>query len=376
MIISKTKFFMKVYFGASITLSRNLPVYRVIVEEIKKLGHEVLSEYVVDPKLKIGEGLSSEKLFERETKTIEKADVMIAEVSTPSWGTAFLMEHALKSNKPVVALFYEDALQDLPMMIEGHNQLFVENYNLDNIKSLLKHYFNFFDKRKRSKGKLIVIDGTDGSGKATQSKLLVKALKKKGKTVRHIEFPRYYSSFHGKVVGRFLKGDFGQMSEVSPYLISLVYAMDRLTARKQIQDWLEAGDVVIADRYTSASMAHQTARVPVKERKKFLRWVEEMEYKQHKIPREDLVLFLHVPVEVSQKLVDKKSERKYVKGKKKDIAEANVNHQSEALKVYLQLAKAKKHWEKVDCVDKKNKLMSIDDIHKKIMKVLKKKKII
>lgn len=368
---------MRVYFGASITLSRDLlPVYQKIVAEIKDQGHTVLSEYVVDPKLKTGAGLKPEKLFARETETIEKADLMIAEVTSPSWGTAFLIEHALKRGKPVLALFYQNCKQEIPSMIQGHPQLFVENYNLDNLKSILDHYFHFFKKQRQRKGKLIVIDGTDGSGKATQSKLLAESLRKLKKTVRQIEFPRYYTSFHGNIVGRFLKGEFGDINQVSPYLISLAYALDRLTARKQIQDWLEVGDYVIADRYTSANMAHQTAKVPVKERKKFLQWLEEMEYQHHKIPREDIVIFLYVPVEISQKLVEKRSKRDYVAGEKKDIAEANRKHQEESLKVYLQLAREKKHWVEIDCVDSRGKLKARKAIQKEILQALKGRKLI
>lgn len=97
---------MKVYFGAAITLSRKLlPQSQKIVEIIKELGHQVLSEHVVDPKLKPGEGLAPEDIFSREIKTIEKADVMITEVTSPSWGTSFLMSHALNHERPVLALF-------------------------------------------------------------------------------------------------------------------------------------------------------------------------------------------------------------------------------------------------------------------------------
>lgn len=371
---------MKIYFGAAITLDRDLlPVYTKVVEQIESLGHQVISKHVIDPKLTKGKWekkYDPEEVFKNEIARLDRADLMIAEVSAPSWGTAFLMEHALKRGKPVVALFYEEAKRQVPMMIKGHPQLYVENYNLDNLKSILDHYFRFFQKQQQRKGKLIVIDGTDGSGKATQSKLLAGSLQKLGKTVRQIEFPRYYTSFHGAIVGRFLKGEFGEINQVSPYLISLAYALDRLTARKQIQDWLEAGDYVIADRYTSASMAHQTAKVLPKERKDFLRWVEEMEYQHHKIPREDIVVFLYVPVEVSQGLVDAKHKRAYVKGKKRDIAEASREHQREALKVYLELAKTKKHWVKIDCVDRQGQLKSRPKIQQEILKVLLARKII
>jgi dTMP kinase len=372
---------VKIYFAASTSSGRKfLKQSQRIVEYCKKLGHRVLSEHIVDPTLQDKKEWmkkwDADKVYRNERQKVKQCDAMITEVSAPSWGVGLLTEYALSLGKPVLALFFEPSGTSPSLMIQGNPDLFVENYNWDNLKSLLDHYLKFFKKQQRRKGKLIVIDGTDGSGKATQSKLLAESLRRLGKTVRRIEFPRYYTSFHGAIVGRFLKGEFGEINQVSPYLISLAYALDRLTARKQIQDWLEAGDYVIADRYTSANMAHQTAKVPPKQRAEFLRWIEEMEYKHHKIPREDIVLFLYVPVEISQKLVDAKQQRGYVKGKKRDIAEASQKHQGEALKVYLELANTKKHWAKIDCVNRQSQMKSRPQIQREILAVLKRKKII
>jgi dTMP kinase len=369
---------MKVYFGASISLDRSLlPVYREIVKELKKLKHEVLSEYVVDPDLEKGNGLSSKELFERETETIDKADVVVAEVTSPSWGTAFLIEHALSTGKPVLALYYKDSDMPLPMMIEGHPELYVAHYSKGNIRTILKKNMTHFDQMNHKSGKLVVIDGTDGSGKGTQTELLLKYLEDNDKPNKYIDFPRYYTSFHGKMVARYLSGEFGG-KDGSPYLSSLFYAMDRLTARDEMVDWLGEGSTVVANRYTTSSMAFQTARVPKKEQAKFLKWLYEMEYKEHKLPKEDLVIFLYVPVEISQKLIEKKEgkERKYVKGQKKDIYEADVQYQRDVLKLYLELAKKNKHWEVIKCVDSKGKLFSIEQVHKKIVKVMKKHKIV
>lgn len=360
---------MKVYFGAAITQGREyLKESRLIVKTIRKLGHQVISEYVVNAKLKPGEGLAPEKLFGREIKRIEKADLMIAEVTAPSWGTSFLISHALKQHQPVLALFYQDNHRRLSPMVAGHPDLYVENYDEDNLKSILEHYFNFFARLKMRKGKLIVIDGTDGSGKATQCRLLIKALKKTGFKVKFIDFPRYATSFHGRIVGRFLKGEFGNPSEINPYLASMAYALDRLTARREINGWLEAGNLVVCNRYTSASLAHQTARMPQAKRKQFLDWLYEMEYKKHKIPKEDLVVFLHVPVKTSQKLLKKRGEI--------DLADVDLKHQQEALKMYLYLTKKFQHWVKIDCVDQKGKLKSVRGIHQLILAALKKRKII
>lgn len=368
---------MKVYFSASISLDRTLlPIYSQIVEELKRLGHVVLSEHVVDPDLKLGEGMSPQEMFANQTKMIDKADVVVAEVTSPSWGTAFLIEHALSAGKPVLALYYKEAAMPLPMMIEGHPELYVAHYSKGNVRTILKKNLEYFESMSLRKGKLVVIDGTDGSGKGTQTELLLKFLDQKKIKNKYIDFPRYYTSFHGHMVGRYLSGEFGSLDSSSPYLTSLFYAMDRLTARDEIVDWLEDGNTVVANRYTTSSMAFQTARIAKDKREEFLKWLYEMEYKEHKLPKEDLVLFLYVPVEISQKLIDQKAKREYTKGKKKDINESNVAYQKEVLSLYLELANKYKHWEVIKCVDSKGKLLSVEKVHERVIAALKKHEIV
>jgi len=371
---------MKVYFGASVSLDRSrLPVYQEIASEIEKLGHEITSQHVLDPDLTSGEWQKQyvpKELFRRETERLDKSDVMIAEVTSPSWGTAFLIEYALNHGKPVLALYYKEAAMPLPMMIEGHPELYVAHYSKGNIKTVLKKNMDYFVSMAKRKGKLVVIDGTDGSGKGTQTELLLKYLDSMKIKNKYIDFPRYYTSFHGQMVGRYLAGEFGSLESSSPYLTSLFYAMDRLTARDEIVDWLEEGNTVVANRYTTSSMAFQTARIEKDKREEFLKWLYDMEYKEHKLPKEDLVLFLYVPVEISQKLIEQKTGRDYVSGKKKDINEANVAYQKEVLSLYLELAKKNTHWEVIKCVDSKGKLLTIEKVHEKVVAVLQKHEIV
>lgn len=368
---------MKIYFGASFSLDRSLlPVYEEVVSSIKKLGHEVISEHVTNPLTPVGDGLSPKDLFDREAKMIANADCMVADVTLPSWGTAFLMEHALSMGKPVLALFYKEAATPLPFMIAGHPDLYVAHYSKGNARTVLKKNLEYFASMTRRKGKLIVIDGTDGSGKGTQTDLLLKYLEDKKIKNKYIDFPRYYTSFHGQMVGRYLSGEFGSLESSSPYLTSLFYAMDRLTARDEIVDWLEEGNTVVANRYTTSSMAFQTARISKEKREEFLKWLYEMEYKEHKLPKEDVVIFLYVPVEISQKLIEQKAKREYTKGKQKDINEANVAYQKEVLDLYLELSKKNPHWVVIKCVDNKGKLLSIEKVHAKIIAALKSHEII
>ena len=152
--------------------------------------------------------------------------------------------------------------------------------------------------------------------------------------------------------------------------------MDRLTARDEIVDWLEEGNTVVANSYTTSSMAFQTARIEKAKREEFLKWLYDMEYKEHKLPKEDLVIFLYVPVEISQKLIEQKAKREYAKGKKKDINEANVAYQKEVLDLYLELSKKYPHWEVIKCIDGSGELLSVSEVHRKIVAVLKKHQIV
>ena len=366
---------MKIYFGAAVTMGRDsyLPLYKKIVKEIEKLGHEVLSKHVADPSIDPTGGLKPNQLFAREVESVEQADVMVAEVTAPSWGTALLMEKALDKNIPVLALFYQGNSHDLPPMIAGHDELYVTHYTKNNIKSVLKKNLIHFEQQKQNPGKLIVIDGADGAGKATQTEMLRQYFKKHKIKNKYISFPRYKTSFHGDLIARFLKGEFGGNRDVSPYLASLAFALDRLTARDDIIEWLEEGNVVVCDRYTSANV-HQAAKMPKKEQATFIKWLYDMEYKEHKLPKEDIVLFLHVPAEISQKLLDHKSKKKNNNGEK-DEAEKDLEHQKESIAMYHRFAKKYKHWRVIECVGK-GKLLNKSKIHQKIIETLKNRKII
>ncbi|MEX0616969.1 MAG: deoxynucleoside kinase [Candidatus Woykebacteria bacterium] len=218
-------------------------------------------------------------------------------------------------------------------------------------------------------GKLIVIEGTDGSGKATQASLLKSALAQKNYPVESIEFPRYKESFHGKTIERYLKGEFGEVAKVSPYLVSLAYSLDRVTAKREMNAWLRAGKIVLANRYATSNMAYSGANIPDPEKDKFLHWLLELEYKVNKIPKEDLVIYLHVPVAVAKVLIKGR-------GRKSDIHEENFEYLTKTEKMYDLLSKRFKHWVKVSCVGNNGVMRSKDSINKEIVGILKKHKIV
>jgi len=218
-------------------------------------------------------------------------------------------------------------------------------------------------------GKLIVVDGTDGSGKTTQVKLLFNYLKQKKVSVQTMDFPRY-ENVYGKIIKAILTSQWGQ--RLSPYLVALPFAMDRRAARKQIREWLREGKVVIVDRYATSSIAHQGAKLEGKKREKLMKWVENLEYGFNGLVKEDLVIFLSLPFQASQKLIKQRLKKKG----KGDLVDVDVDYQRKVVEVYKQMAEETNHWLVVKCVDSKGRLLSRKEIHKRIVKALQKEKVI
>ena len=156
------------------------------------------------------------------------------------------------------------------------------------------------------KGKFIVIDGTDGSGKATQTEKLVDRLRAEEYSVFMLDFPQY-GERSAALVEDYLNGKFGTAEEVGPYRASIFYACDRFAASKKIKERLERGEVVVSNRYVSANMGHQAGKIadPL-ERDNFLEWLESLEYDIFGIPRPDCQILLYADPVIAQKLVDKK----------------------------------------------------------------------
>lgn len=368
---------MKVYFTAATSFNGELhETNKKIVLLIKQHRVTLISGQQIANKklLEKDKLLTSQQIFAREQKLIEESDFLIVEGSRPSLGVGSEIAHALNLNKPVLVLVstkYEDKISP---MISGNpsDTLFLQYYQEDNLKYKISDFIKYINSLAKRKGKLIVIDGGDGSGKSTQAQLLVDYLKKNNIPVKYVDFPQYYHSFHGKTVAKFLRGEFGNIDEVSPYLASLAYALDRATIKREMDEFLTRGGYIIANRYATSSMAHQAAKfTDEKERKDFLKWLYELEYKIHKIPKENLVIYLYVPYQIGLELTKSKETRAYLKGQSQDIAEKDLNHRIQSEKMYLELAKKYKHWIKIDCVNE-NKMRSIESIHAEIINLLQK----
>lgn len=198
---------------------------------------------------------------------------------------------------------------------------------------------------ENQRGKLIVIDGIDGSGKATQTKLLAERLRRAGSAVRTIAFPRHGNE-SAWLVSEYLSGKYGNAEEVDPYQASLFYALDRYDASFQIRDWLSRGQTVIADRYVTANMGHQGSKIsnPL-ERKLFFDWLYRLEYEILNIPRPDLNIFLHLDSDLARQLIDGRNKFN------QDIHEKDSGHLKRTEETFLEIARTYHNFVIIECAN-------------------------
>jgi dTMP kinase len=218
------------------------------------------------------------------------------------------------------------------------------------------------------KGKFIVIEGTDGSGKGTQVHLLMGRLRTEGIPVQMVDFPQYDSP-SSYFVAKYLRGEYGTADEVGPYTASLFYALDRYDKSGDIKRWLAEGVTVIANRYVSANMGHQAGKInDLKARDVYLEWLHHLEYDMCGIPKPDQTIFLFVPPEIGQKLVDHKMIRNYTNGKERDIHEADLNHLQKASDAYFYVAE-KYSWTTIPCTEE-GEMLTREAIHERIYEAI------
>jgi dTMP kinase len=216
-----------------------------------------------------------------------------------------------------------------------------------------------------ARGKFIAIEGIDGSGKRTQTDLLSHVLECRSIPLVRFSFPRYESTF-GRLVARFLNGDFGKLEDVDAHLSALLYAGDRFEAKPQLEAALAQGKNILTDRYIASNLAHQTARVPLERRTEFMDWLRRTEYEIYGLPTEDLVIYLRLPANEAQRLVGLKGVREYTT-RERDLQESSLAHLQQATEIYDLLAR-EPNWVTVECFDGPAKaLRSPDAIHAEVL---------
>lgn len=219
----------------------------------------------------------------------------------------------------------------------------------------------------------IVLEGLDGAGKSTQVSLIKDYLEQKNIQTKFLHFPRTDLPFWGDMIARFLRGEFGNLDNVNPYIVALLYAGDRKDASETICKWLSENYVVIADRYVYSNIAYQCAKLKSKEEKMKLReWILDFEFKYHKIPQPTINLFLDVPfVFTKNKLTQARSgqERNYLQGAH-DIHEENLNFQEQVRQEYLDLCQTEKNFVKINCNNELFDMLPPDLIFNKVKQEL------
>lgn len=219
-------------------------------------------------------------------------------------------------------------------------------------------------------GKLIVIEGScDGVGKSTQYNLLIERLEKEGYNIIKHHFPSY-GTYQGRPVEEYLKGNFGKISQLSPYFVNSLYAQDRaITWETGLKGEYNKGGIIVLDRYTTSSLIYQSTSIERnKEREEFIDYVYDYEYHKLNLPEPDLVIFLHVPFELARSLKEK---RKRETGIKDDIHEADLEFMKKVSDTSIYIAN-KFNWDFVECSNN-NEMLSIEEIHDKVYHLVKKK---
>lgn len=211
----------------------------------------------------------------------------------------------------------------------------------------------------------IVLEGLDGAGKSTQIKYLQDFFHVRQQKSQCIHFPRFDAPVFGPLIAQFLRGDLGQIEEVSPLLVALLFAGDRHHAAPQIREWLEQDYVVIADRYVYSNIAYQCAKIEDPAHRTVLKeWILQTEFGDFQLPKPNVNLFLDVPLGfVAQKLHAPREgeDRTYLNGKS-DIHESSLLLQEKVRQVYIDQARFDSKFEIIPCGDPKGNMLSASHI--------------
>lgn len=227
--------------------------------------------------------------------------------------------------------------------------------------------------------KLFVIEGVDGSGKSTQLNLLKDRLSQKGLSIEFLHFPRTESPWFGELIARFLRGEFGTLNEVDPYLVAMLYAGDRKDAADTITGWLNDNKVVLLDRYTYSNIAYQCAKLESRdEQDKLMQWILKLEFGHFKIPKPDLNIFLDVPFSFTEKKLSSGrsgKDRNYLNGNR-DIHEESLLFQKKVRDIYLRIASADERLTVINCCRDDGTMKTPAEISSSIIEIIKERNLI
>jgi len=227
--------------------------------------------------------------------------------------------------------------------------------------------------------KLLVVEGLDGAGKSTQIRLLKSFFSKRGHSCEYLHFPRTNTPYFGELIARFLRGEFGALNEVDPWLVAMLYAGDRKNASDLISGWLNKGKIVLLDRYTYSNIAYQCAKLDdTGDRKKLMKWILDLEFKHFGIPLPDLNIFLDVPFSFTEKKLSSSrsgQDRDYLNGTK-DIHEESLAFQKKVREIYIEVAETSEQLSVINCSDNYGNILTPQVIFERILEIINERKLI
>lgn len=226
------------------------------------------------------------------------------------------------------------------------------------------------------KMKLFVIEGLDGAGKSTQIKLLKDFFSDQGYNCEYLHFPRTDAPYFGELIARFLRGEFGSINDVDPYLVAILYAGDRQDASDLVSGWLKEGSIVILDRYTYSNIAYQCAKVAdIHKREELRNWILKLEFDHFGIPKPDLNIFLDVPFGFTESNLTAErngDDRNYLNGGR-DIHESNLSFQRKVKEIYLEVAESDDRLVVINCFNDADDMLTPEEIFRKIIAIIKRR---
>jgi dTMP kinase len=218
--------------------------------------------------------------------------------------------------------------------------------------------------------KLFVVEGVDGAGKSTQIKLLNKFFSQKGWDCEFLHFPRTDAPFFGELIARFLRGEFGSLNEVNPWLVAMLYAGDRKDAASIINGWLSDGKIVLLDRYTYSNIAYQCAKLhDPSEQQSLMKWILDLEFTHFGIPEPGLNIFLDVPFTFTERKLSASrtgSDRNYLNGTS-DIHENSLDFQRSVREMYLKVSERDNKLCVINCSDSDANMLPPEKISEMII---------
>ncbi|MDR2293219.1 MAG: dTMP kinase [Prevotellaceae bacterium] len=219
----------------------------------------------------------------------------------------------------------------------------------------------------------IALEGLDGAGKSTQIKLLENYFENRNKQNKYLHFPRFDTPFFGEMIAKFLRGDFGKINDVNPYIVALLFAQDRYDAAQTIREWIEQKYNVVVDRYVYSNIGYQCAKIDnINERNALRNWIFNLEYDYFKIPKPDVSIFLNVPFAFTENRLNEArtgNDRDYLNGKN-DIHEESMELQRRVREIYIEQQNIDDSFKIVNCTTNDGNMLAPNQIFEQIIEHL------